>query len=135
MFSNTKDEPMNIASADGVATLQIPLGALPPGLKLADISVRAVEAGEFWGREGEAPGLAYELLPDGTVFSAPIVLRVSTEGAPSGSIPQLLHVASGTVEMVNPSLVRINQADKRILPFNTSPQWVLSRVWAHSNTN
>ena len=106
--------PISITSDDGVITLQIPTGSLPKGLKPADISVRPLEARTFWGSEGEVPGGVYELLPDGIVFTQPVTLRVVTLGTSSGTIPQILHVASGTTELLNPSAVRIDQSNKSI---------------------
>ena len=92
------------ASPDGMVTIRIPQGALPDGVKSSDIAIRPLEPAAFFGKGTDAPGPAYELVPDGTVFTVPVTLTI--RAAKSGVVPQLLHVSATDAVAVNPTVVR-----------------------------
>lgn len=76
-------------AAQPVARLEIPKGALPPGVKSEDVSVRSIANG------------GWELRPDGLALQAPLEL-VLTIPTPSLIIPILYHQArDGSVEVLS----------------------------------
>jgi len=72
-----------VQSDDGSASLSIPDGALPSGVKLADIKVtRLADADAPMRIAGRAPFAAFRMEPNGTRFKTPVQLTVS--GVPKG---------------------------------------------------
>ena len=100
--------PSIIVSGDGMLTLSIPEGALPEGFSRRDIAIKPLSGAAFFGEGVEAPGPAYELLPDGLVFKKPVVLTLHSEA--NGTVPQLLHVSGeGETELLNPTKLRVDR--------------------------
>ncbi len=112
---NLPSQPISIRSADGIITLEIPRSSIPPGQNSAAIGIQALPADAFWGIKKNVPGPAYKLVPDGLVFTSPIILRAITKS--TGVIPQLLHVSQGGTEFIQPTIIRLTADDKMVAEF------------------
>ncbi|MBI4322378.1 MAG: Ig-like domain-containing protein [Chloroflexi bacterium] len=90
----------SVRSPDGRAWLEIPDGALPSGVTIADISITDISAEARTGApEENRPLAAYRLEPDGLEFNAPVNLTIRSQVTGSDlPIPMLLSVSGGTVE-------------------------------------
>lgn len=97
---------LTLTSDDGLATLEIPAGALPVGTDPALVSVRRVESPPSVIDGASAVG-AWELSLDGLVLSAPAVFsgRLAEDPEPD-ALHAIVHVgADGRVERPEPEWV------------------------------
>ncbi len=95
--STLADPAESVESDDGLVTLEIPAGALPPGVSAADLSVSRLAPEETSVTfKGESPIAAYALRPDGVQFAEPVRLTVT--------IPDGLNVAPVVVLVVGERL-------------------------------
>ena len=85
--------PVVVALDDGSATLEIPRGALPPGLDPADIRVTAVDDPDAVALEGNGNVFAvFDLEPAGVEFLTPVFLTIPL-GPGTGDTITVMHFA------------------------------------------
>ncbi len=84
-----------VTADDGSATLTIPPGALPEGVSPADIRILPADRGEALA--------AFELLPDGLTFAAPVTLTLSLEEGVEGAVILLIS-SDGAVELLDTAI-------------------------------
>ncbi len=107
------DNPaFEVTSPDGTATLSVPAGALPLGVDPNEVSIRALTESSVTTDPPLELFAAYELSPDGLVFSTPLVLRIHRAVSDGALIAFLNSPSSGTLEMP-PSASRPEEATSR----------------------
>jgi hypothetical protein len=106
--SSTAQDPnpdaISVTSDDGLATLQVPAGAVPAG---SEISITVLDPVDLLD-EFEQVKVAYELKPDGLVFDEPATLSIRQPGA---ALVDTVEVHFGVL-----------QSDESVEP--VGPQWI-----------
>ena len=96
-------EPQVVYSADGSASLTIPGGALPDGVKLSDIKVTKLAAADLGVTlNGQPPAAVYQLEPDGTQFKKPVSLTMTIAAAGNGVVMRAMLLPSAPNQAVQP---------------------------------
>ena len=100
---------ISVTSDDGSAELDIPAGALPPGVSPGDLSVRDIrDDPESFSAEGVETLAVYRLEPHGLEFAAPVTFTVQLE-LPDGGLLVVYHL-SDTVEAPEDVTVELDEA-------------------------
>lgn len=103
-----------IQSDDGIAQLEIPIGALPQGVSAEDITITKGSVAELplelkEGFETPQTLLVYKLLPEGIEFVEPVTVTISQNKEDSeGVIPVLFHASGDTFEIIPNTTVEID---------------------------
>ncbi|MCK5211424.1 hypothetical protein KAJ89_01860 [Candidatus Parcubacteria bacterium] len=89
-----------VYSPDNELALSIPLSALPPGLNVADISIKDIsdEVSE------ETDGLVtkvYSLEPSGTKFSKPVDLSLNFNKEEGQALPLVMHIGENSLDVLS----------------------------------
>lgn len=79
-------EPHVVSSADGTATLEIPVDSLPDGVSPEDISVTLAESVTPDDSNDMVASVTYDLLPDGLEFLKPIRFSATVDN-PAMAVP------------------------------------------------
>lgn len=98
-----KEDLIVVQSDDGLASLEIPQGALPAGVAEQDISVSLVVDPEI--KDGV---VMYELKPDGLELLKPVTFTLTQQGGAEGIIPILFHISGENFEIVDDTQVEID---------------------------
>jgi hypothetical protein len=89
-----------VYSDDGLARVDVPVGALPAGVRLADIRITKQDPAGLPFKPANGPSLgAYKLEPEGTKFNVPVIFAVTVPQG-DGPYPALVMVSEGQVSAV-----------------------------------
>ena len=100
---------LRVTSDDGNAELDVPAGALPPGVSPGDLSVRDVSNDpEAFSAKGVETLAVYRLQPASLVLAAPVTLKVQLQLPDSGML--MVYHFSDTLEAPEDIVVEFDEA-------------------------
>lgn len=106
-----------ITSADGRVTLLIPKGALPANTPASAIAIRPLKTSDSsLAVNGQAPLVAYQMLPDGLQFTTPALIRITLDKTTDTQIPTLATISGQMITPLSPSRVEVDpKSGKKIV--------------------
>ena len=121
------NEAFSLEAADGNATLDIPTGALPPGVTRNDVSITAIEG------PSEERFAVYRLEPDGMVPLEPLMLTVTVDLAEGEGVSVMVLDADGdpvedAAEIVDLTRVSDDGPLDLVLQVNHFSAWIIGKL-------
>ncbi|MDE3089195.1 MAG: hypothetical protein KGJ80_07400 [Chloroflexota bacterium] len=100
-----------VKSADGIAELLVPPGAMPAGKTVQDLKITPLDPSKTGATiEGKSPDIAYQLEPDGLVFNTPLLLHLTSKTANKTSTPALILVSGNNISAL-PVVMNIDSSN------------------------
>lgn len=101
--------PVTVGTADGMVTLSIPAGALPPGTDPNEVAIEVAELPTSMPEGVAAPVAAWVFSPDGLELSAPAIVRARLPlDLVAGEELMLMHGSDGSLSS-RPFSVEVDQ--------------------------
>ena len=96
---------VEIVSADGLATLHLPEGALPAGVTTKDVHVVSLDPLDYAGGNGVEVVAVYELLPDGVILELPALLEFPVGAPVENAMYFAAHLSGDDIEFPPTELI------------------------------